>query len=243
MTTREFSDSFTVLLSSYATKAQFGDNVSGREVVLDEYEKSVFLTLAQEELCISLYSGKNSYGESFEYTEEMRRYLDGLIKSKTYSSSDALSTATGSGRRPLDSKHSKFFKLEDDVMFIVYEQITFEDCSLGCCDGTVVNVQPVTHDEYNKVKRNPFRGPSKYKAIRLDAGNGEVEIISKYHYASYLMRYLSRPSPIILEDLPDGLKIDDSNEEQTCQLNPALHQLILKRAVQMALESKGLYSR
>ena len=51
MTTEEFSNEFDTLLNSY------GENPSTIE--LDEYEKSVFLTKAQEEIVIDLYSGKN----------------------------------------------------------------------------------------------------------------------------------------------------------------------------------------
>ena len=49
----------------------------------DEYEKSVFLTKAQEELVISIYDGKNLSGESFENTEEARRSLSSLVKTFT----------------------------------------------------------------------------------------------------------------------------------------------------------------
>jgi hypothetical protein len=57
-------------------------------VVLDEYEKSLFLTQAQEEIVINLYNGKNPYGDSFESTEELRRYLDELVKTKSYDRDD-----------------------------------------------------------------------------------------------------------------------------------------------------------
>ena len=72
MTTKEFSDMFDTLLNSYSLQNGFGDTNSLREVVLDEYEKSVFLTRAQEQLIISYYSGNNSGGEAFENTEEYR---------------------------------------------------------------------------------------------------------------------------------------------------------------------------
>lgn len=90
MTIHEFSDTFDTLLNSYNTQAQFGEQASRREIVLDEYEKSVFLTKAQEEVVINLYNGKNPYGDSFESTEEMRRYLDALVKTKVFTMADAL---------------------------------------------------------------------------------------------------------------------------------------------------------
>ena len=46
MTTQEFSNTFDTLLNSYASKAEFGEGDSKREIVLDEYEKSVLFTQA-----------------------------------------------------------------------------------------------------------------------------------------------------------------------------------------------------
>jgi hypothetical protein len=44
---------------------------------LNEYEKSVWLTQAQEELVVGFYNG--SLGAGFEQTEEVRRYLVKLV--------------------------------------------------------------------------------------------------------------------------------------------------------------------
>ena len=75
MTTEEFSNEFDILLNSYDTQ-ELG-KVQGK-LEFDEYEKSVFLTKAQEELVISIYDGKNLSGESFENTEEARRSLSSI---------------------------------------------------------------------------------------------------------------------------------------------------------------------
>lgn len=229
MTNPEFSDAFTTLLNSFNTPAKFGEQASDREIVLDEYEKSLYLTKAQEEIVINLYNGKNPYRDSFESTEEMRRYLDDLVKTKVYKEEDKIE---GIGV----SSKSLFFKLPSDIAFITMEQITYNDESLGCYNGSKADVYPITQDEYSRVKDNPFRGPTKYKAIRLDAGDETVELISKYAIGEYLIKYLSKPEPIILEDgipLGDGIK-------RECKLNSILHHTILERAVQMALQSKGI---
>ena len=80
ITPEELSGRFDVLLNSYSQKANTGDISSVVDINLNEYEKSVFLTKAQEEVVVNLYNGKNIYGDSFESTEEIRRYLDALIK-------------------------------------------------------------------------------------------------------------------------------------------------------------------
>ena len=236
MTNQEFSDTFDTLLNSYGTQAQFGEQASKREIVLDEYEKSLFLTKAQTEMVVKLYSGKNLNGDSFESTEELRRYLESLVKTVSYSKDDEIS---GIGV----SASSVFFKLPNDLAFITMEQVIYSDESLGCYDGNRASVFPVTQDEYNKVKDNPFRGPTKYKVIRIDCGNQEVELISKYKIGTYLLKYLSKPSPIILEDLPNNLTIEGDSIETKCKLNSILHYKILERAVEMALISKGINVR
>lgn len=233
MTVQEFSSGFDTLLNSYSTVQQFGEQTSGREVVLDEYEKSLFLTQAQLDIVISFYNGKNSTGESFESSEEFRRYLDALIKTKEYTEDDRLDI------KGISSK-STLFTLPDDLAFITMEQIEYNDEKLDCSSNNIASVYPVTQDEYNRVKNNPFRGPTVYKALRLDYGTNIVEIISVYNIGVYTLKYLSKPEPIILEDLPDGLTINGVSEVTECKLNEVLHDKILERAVQLALQSRNI---
>jgi hypothetical protein len=80
MTTQEFSDQFDVLLNSSFIANDFGEQSSKIDIQLDEYEKSVFLTQAQEQLVINLYNGRNIEGLSFESAEESRRYLKDLTE-------------------------------------------------------------------------------------------------------------------------------------------------------------------
>lgn len=204
MTTEEFSNEFDTLLNSYSNTEKFG--ITHSTIELDEYEKSVFLTKAQEDVVIDMYNGKNTFGDSFEKTEEIRRYLSSLIK--TYTTSTKEITYKGL------SKHSVFFKLPEDLWFITYEAVDLKDDGLGCKSGEDVCVTPVTQDEYHRIRKNPFRGSNERRALRLDLNEEVVEIISKYNVASYLIRYLSRPNPIILTDLPSDLSINGINKKQ-----------------------------
>lgn len=237
MNVKEFSDGFDTLVSSYMRFKNFDKKEELDSIEFDEYEKSLYLTMSQKEIVIGLYTGKNTFGESFELTEEMRRYLDSLVNTKIYAAADAVADAN-----VLSSK-SKVFSLSaiSDLAFIVLEQVILSGNDEECLDGSRINVQPMTHDEYNKVARNPFRGPSRYNAIRIDKGGNKVEIISKYDIDSYLVRYLAKPTPIILEDLPTGLEIEGKSEKTECALNDMLHDTILKHAVKLALSSKGIY--
>lgn len=233
MTLQEFSNGFDTLVNSYKRFKDFDKQELLDSIEFNEYEKSVFLTKAQQEIVVNFYNGKNSYGDTFESTEELRRYLDGLVKTKTYSTDDR---TEGTGV----SDNSVFFKLPDDIAFITLEQVTYADESLGCADGSRANVYPITQDEYGRVKDNPFRGPTKYKVLRLDYGDSIVELVPKYTIGTYLIKYLSKPSPIILEDMPNKLSINNVSTATECQLNSILHNTILERAVTLALSSKGI---
>lgn len=234
MTNAEFSHGFDTLLNSYGSVAPFGEEASSREVTLDEYEKSLFLTEAQEKMVLSLYNGKNPYSESFESTEEMRRYLASIVAEKS------LSPITNTGGIPIGvSTKSSFFTLPSDLWFITMEYVMADK---GKCGSTQIKVCPVKQDEYLSVKDNPFRGANDRRALRLDLSEGNVEIVCKYTVSTYHVRYLKRLSPIILSDLPDGLTIGNSGNVTECRLHEALHQGVLDMAVRLALQSKG-YSK
>lgn len=232
MTVEEFSNSFDTLLNSYALTPNFGEETSKQTIALDEYEKSVFLTKAQEEIVLGLYNGKNPYGDIFEGTEELRRYLSDLTAEKF------LKPITNSSGTPLglESK-SKFFTLPEDLWFITMESVVVDNSKCGA--ETIMKVYPVKQDEYQVIRDNPFRGANDRRALRLDLSEGNVEIICKYLVSVYYIRYIKKVSPIILIDLSDGLSIEGQSKAKDCILHEALHQKILDRAVQLALQSKG----
>lgn len=232
MTVEEFSNSFDTLLNSYALTPNLGEEASKQVITLDEYEKSVFLTKAQEEIVLNLYNGKNPYGDIFEGTEELRRYLSNLVADIN------LKPITNTSGTPLglESK-SKFFTLPEDLWFITLESVIVDNGK--CNDDTIIKVYPVKQDEYQVIRDNPFRGANDRRALRLDLSEGNVEIICKYLISVYYIRYIKKVPPIILVDLPDGLSIEGEAEAKDCILHKALHQRILDRAVQLALQSKG----
>lgn len=235
MTTTEFSQAFDTQISTYSNNTDFGNPDKG--LTFDEYEKSVFLTRAQDELIISLYSGKNPYNEGFEITEEIRRYLSSLVTTAEQSELTELLPVKV-------HKDSHFFSLPDDLWFITYEAIktpAFEDT---CMSSTFVEVQPVTQDELHRIIKNPFRGPNKRRAIRLDISGGIVEIITPLtKIANYTVRYIKEPSPIIVDNLLEDIDIKEKNVITECTLHPALHKAILDRAVQLAISSKAFTTR
>lgn len=227
MNTEEFSNRFDVLIHNYANVGTFG---SVPYLTFDEYEKSLFLTQAQEELILELYTGKNQFGEGFEKTEEIRRYLSNIVKTEELSHKSLDYTGV--------SKNSVFFELPEDLWFITYESVILKDEKLGCLDGEEAIVVPVTQDEYYRISKNPFRGPTKGRVLRLDTSDGFIELVSDYNIDKYLIRYVSKPEPIILTDLDNDIYINGVNTKTQCKLNPAIHRAILERAVKLAIISR-----
>lgn len=228
MTCGEFSLEFDLL---------YNNIMSNKAPGLSEYEKSLFLTQAQESIVLDIYSGK--YGDSFERTEETKSYLNILIKQKEYEGIDGTDeNSIKSEGDKLDTR-SVFITLPEDLWFRTGETATIIDNSYKCySDGLrEVTVLPVTQDTFVRTKRSPFRGPNEKRILRLDSTNKQVELISNYEIHSYTIRYLSRPEPIILVQLPQGLTIGGKASPQTCLLNTAIHRAILSKAVLIAKSS------
>ena len=221
MTCEEFSLEFDLL---------YNNIMSNKAPGLSEYEKSLFLTQAQESIVLDIYSGK--YGDSFERTEETTSYLNQLLKQRTYNNGEFTE-----GNK-LDTR-SIFVTLPEDLWFKTGETATIMDDSYKCqVDGLrEVMVFPVTQDTLVRTKRSPFRGPNERRILRLDSGKNQVELISNYEIFTYTVRYLSRPEPIILKELPQGLTIGGKSSPQTCLLNTAIHKAILSKAVLIAKSS------
>ena len=204
MTLEELSNEFDVIINSY-------DN--SQSLVFNEYEKSIYLTKAQEYIIKDLY-------RNYEGTEELNSYLKTLIKDKTYTIEDSTNIE-------LD--------YPDNFLYILKE---YANINTTCKSNSRVDVLPITQDEYNEVVENPFRG-SKSKVLRLE--ESKIKLITDLPIISYTMTYLSNPSPIILIDLPNGLTINNESEKSTTiETSESIHREILDKAVQLAIQSKTL---
>ena len=220
MNVQEFSNSFDTLLQPYITKESFSEQ---NNLAFDEYEKSIFLTKAQEQIVLELY-------QELEQSEEVRKYLSNLIKTDNY-------VPVGEQDETLINNNFKSYKVEisNDILFMIYEQCTLSDEN-NCINNKIVSVVPTIHDDLDKVLKNPFKSPNSRKVIRLDFDN-KIELISKYNISNYKVRYLKKPNPIILVKLED-LNIDKKQEVSNGETNPILHERIVQRAVQLAVQSK-----
>ena len=222
MNVQEFSNSFDTLLQPYIAKEFFSEQ---NNLAFDEYEKSIFLTKAQEQIVLELY-------QELEQSEEVRKYLSNLIKTDNY-------VPVGEQDETLINNNFKSYKVEinNDILFMIYEQCTLSDEN-NCINNKIVSVVPTIHDDLDKVLKNPFKSPNSRKVIRLDFDN-KIELISKYNISNYKVRYLKKPNPIILVALEDNLSINNGDTKvSNGETNPILHERIVQRAVQLAVQSK-----
>lgn len=228
MTTQEFNTEFDVLYNNIASNGAPGIN---------EYEKSVFLTKAQNEL-IKAYFLKvsNKLQSGYDDNALQQTNFSNLIVLKTYQNNDLEEAKYSS------IANSKSVVMPKNSLFILNEQLLVTDANNK--NKTLI-VVPINGDAYSRLLSKPFKRPLKNQAWRLDVN---MESTEDEQYADliptagttikgYQIRYVKKPTPIILTKLEDGITIDGESEEMTCKLNPILHPEVLQRAIELAKAS------
>ena len=104
-------------------------------------------------------------------------------------------------------------------------------------------VIPVSYSEYLRLMSKPFKEPLKRQAWRLISNGGvsnKVEIVltssdlAKYTVWNYIIRYVKKPNPIVLDNFDSKYSIEGVHVKTQCELNEAVHDAILQRAVELA---------
>lgn len=228
MTTKEFSQEFDTKLNSYDSFNAYGLTI-GESIVLNEYEKSIYLTNAQEDLIKEYYSGRNSTRESFEQTEEIKRYLQSLVYDIKLTN-QITNTLNGV------CSYSQFYQLTSELSANELWYIIFETAKIG---NRNTIVKPITHDKVYSILRNPLRTNFLERTYRLDFNDDTIELINKNVITEYFIRYIKRPKPIILEDF-ETLTINGYSTISQCELHESLHRTILNRAYILALQAYSM---
>lgn len=215
----EFSNGFDVLYNNIMSNAAPGIN---------EYEKSVLLTKAQDEVLKNYFNPKgNKYQEGFDGSAKRQIDFSGLISVKE--------GTLLNGQAGFDLR-AKIYRMPEDVFLIINETLT--------TDTGVKQVVPISFNEYSRLMSKPYKEPLKYQAWRLvTEGSGSDNIIveliphSGETVSKYTIRYVRRPKPIVLVDLAfeyGDVSINGVSTISECELNPLIHEEILQRAVEMA---------
>lgn len=168
MTLEEFSTEFDVLYNSITSNAAPGFN---------DYEKSVLLTLAQEELIKSYFvANNNTTGVGLDGSQKRHYDFSTLIKIKSLKNIiyDII-TARDKVNIPFLNKDANVvFLIPNDVFLILNEHLIAKDNNYI--------VFPISYDTYNLLMSKPFPYPNKRQAWRLDSSiDGEVAALKVIH--------------------------------------------------------------
>ena len=166
MTLEEFSTEFDVLYNSITSNAAPGFN---------DYEKSVLLTLAQEELIKSYFvANNNTTGVGLDGSQKRHYDFSTLIKVKTLNNIINSILTTRVDVPVFNKDANNIFLVPNDVFLVLNEYLTVKNNSYI--------VFPISYDSYNLLMSKPFPYPNKRQAWRLDSSiNGEIAATKVIH--------------------------------------------------------------
>lgn len=258
MTTQEFSNTFDTLLNSYNTASTFGEQASKGEIVLDEYEKSVLLTQAQDIILKQYFEG---VGVNGGFDDSTRRQVDfsNLITVEELTKEEN-PVLTPYDERSLIYKTPVSATGKAKVLYILNEKIVVSTTSGQPAVTTKRQyvVVPINYKEYDRQMSKAYAQPLKKQAWRLfqdngPSGNSTIDLYSEIipvensiasgETPKYKIRYIRRPQPIVLTNLDfttqADLEIDGVKTISECELNPIVHMDILNKAVELAYTTRG----
>lgn len=222
------------------------NNISSNKAPgISAYEKSVFLTQAQEQILKGYFTPKgNKFQEGFDNSTE--RHID-------FANITVVKDCISATNVFLSQDGTKYYygayEMPDDMLAIVNEIVTVKR---GGENGPELNLQviPLPYDDYVLTQSKPYKFPLRYQAwrvINLNKGQSKpiFEIIANFGdiIKSYKIKYIRKAKPIIIGDIGDltidGYTSGDTgnntvNPSNPCELDPILHREILQRAVELA---------
>lgn len=169
MTTAEFSNQFDLLFNNISSNQAPG---------LNEYEKSVLLTKAQDEIVKNYFqaeSNGNTIKKGFDDTAIRQMDFSDLIMSKT------IKEETGDNAVPSVDPRALVYKIskDDRVYIIINESLYLMVSQEGKLKvNGIRQVVPIKYTEYMRLMSKPFKEPLKNMAWRIitQGREGDVDI-------------------------------------------------------------------
>lgn len=223
MTYKELSDAFDVYSNRYA------ESKYEKLLFFDEYEKSLFLTQAADEIVKELLP-------FYDRNEKIKKQLLPITKSAHIN----LSSVTSDHKIKASTLT---YKVPSDVLYVVLE-------FLKTSGGVIIDrIKPLADDETAYVLDNPFRTPTTrpyaYRNSLTFDGESYAEIITSVLSSTspvYFIRYVSVvPAFIVTNDLLDASIGGTSTNADLSATAPLemLHNKILNKAILIAYEAKS----
>ena len=214
----ELSKAFDAYLNSWISQL-YGTN-NGGTLVLNEYEKSLFLTEAQRTLILEIYRGDVNATLGIDKTSLSKVYLKNLIK-QAYLEEPVTET-------PLAGYNQYTSPLPADC-FLILNEVVYLDDDLD----NAVAVYPISFDALNKQLRNPYRNPNHSRVLRTMHGD-LINYYSAEPITEIQITYLETIPPIIVTNLLDGVTLEGYTTDTPPVLPSELHSLLIKKAVELA---------
>ena len=241
----EFSTQFDTL---------FNNVTSNQAPGIDEFEKSVFLTKAQEQLVTEYFNNRtDGVGGGYDGSQKRQYDFSSLVVTKYLPGADS--------DVPQLDRRSKVFKFPKNYFLSVNEQVLF--------NNTQYTVIPLTYVEYQRLMLKPYQLPIKRAVWRIFSGHSSNQVLAEVigyftdnddvvittdsssvgeNTMRFALRYVEALTPIILEPLVGGVSIEgfigadaDGNpvtqkavQGLECKLPKECHHEILERAVTLA---------
>lgn len=217
----EMSNEFDILYNNIMSNMAPG---------LDEYEKSVFLTKAQDEIVKNYFNPKgNKYQEGFDDNQKRQVDFSMLITTTKHETLDIAGT--------FDTR-SKVVDFPTDALFVINEMVM---ASNDAKSYVALTVSPLSFGEYMRLMAKPYKYPPKsicWRLLNVNASTRKAELITSYkNLKDYVVRYVKQPSPIVLVDLDDtysDVSIGGETKQTAYSLDPILIHEIVQRAVELA---------
>lgn len=187
-------------------------------------EIGVLLTKAQQVYLQEIF---DPY-KSFEETEKRRKEF-ALIK-KPF-------TGTVSSSQTGIHTNGQFFDLPTDCLYVMQEEVVITSAN-ACYNNKIIKVKPVTENEYNLNRNNPYKKPAPDALVwRMDFNNPNSTQVPRHELItdgtftinSYRGRYLKYPQDIV-PFTPDGT----TSAIQNSELPNIAHRPIVDIAVRIA---------
>lgn len=227
MTAEEFNYEFDLLYNNISNNQAPG---------LDVYEKSVFLTQAQDEILKAYASPKtNKLQEGIDDSERRQIDFSRLLRIKEYTKDECIKGIGNLWKDSYvinisDSNNNNPFYIILNEQVLVNRNINGEKNADAqyILNNYRLQVIPLSYIDYTQIQsRDDYRPPKNqaYRMININP-NQNIGLSNKTQYpsieillgrndtlVSYTIRYLKKPYPIILEDLsPLGLSIDGKDK-------------------------------
>lgn len=181
-------------------------------------EIDLLLNQAQDRIVKQRYGITNPKRTSFEETQKRTEDLKNVVKT-------AVITPQAYSVNNIDT-NSRYCLLPTDHWFIVQERVKLRYSCNNVNTDVMVEVRPIQHVEFDKVVKDPFKGPDNTKVLRLmDDSKVELIFAPNTSILEYRLRYIKQPVRISIS-VPTN-----------CELSEHLHQEIVDEAISIALET------